>query len=88
MQRVKMTCPQCGWSTEVTPRKKADLDFKCDNCNEQMKEESREDLVDTFVEMAEQVGTSVELISTETEEGMQLYRAFGGIAAILRYHIN
>ena len=88
LQRVKMTCPQCGWSTEVTPRKKADLDFKCDNCNEQMKEESREDLVDTFVEMAEQVGTSVELISTETEEGMQLYRAFGGIAAILRYHIN
>ena len=87
LQRVKMTCPQCGWSTEVTPRKKADLDFN-DNCNEQMKEESREDLVDTFVEMAEQVGTSVELISTETEEGMQLYRAFGGIAAILRYHIN
>ena len=52
-----------------------------------MKEDKSVDLVDTFVEMAEEVGSHVELISTETEEGMQLYRAFGGIAAILRYHI-
>ena len=83
-----MKCPQCGWQKVVTPRKSDDLDFKCENCNEQMKEESRVDLVDVFVEMAEEVGSNVELISTETDEGVQLYRAFGGIAAILRYHIS
>ena len=83
-----MKCPQCGWEKVIIPRKSADLDFKCENCNEQMKEESREDLVDVFVEMAEEVGSNVELISTETDEGVQLYRAFGGIAAILRYHIS
>ena len=27
-------------------------------------------------------------VSTETEEGMQLYRAFGGIGAILRYYVG
>jgi len=35
--------------------------------------------------MAEDVGSEVEIISTETEEGMQLLRAFGGVGAILRY---
>ncbi|MCE7698995.1 MAG: peptide chain release factor 1, partial [Methanobacterium paludis] len=45
------------------------------------------DVVDDFVEMAEEVGSKVELISTETEEGTQLLKAFGGIGAILRYRI-
>ncbi|MGN1185438.1 MAG: peptide chain release factor aRF-1 [Methanobrevibacter wolinii] len=87
LKRVTMKCPQCGWTKNITPRKKSDLEFTCDKCNERMKEDKSVDLVDTFVEMAEEVGSHVELISTETEEGMQLYRAFGGIAAILRYHI-
>jgi len=87
LKRVTMKCPQCGWTKNITPRKKSDLEFTCDKCNERMKEYKSVDLVDTFVEMAEEVGSHVELISTETEEGMQLYRAFGGIAAILRYHI-
>lgn len=34
------------------------------------------------------MNSEVELISTETEEGMQLLRAFGGVAAILRYHVG
>ena len=31
----------------------------------------------TFVALAEEVGSEVEIISTETEEGMQLLKAFG-----------
>ncbi|MFX0097380.1 MAG: hypothetical protein ACFE7E_06425, partial [Candidatus Hodarchaeota archaeon] len=34
--------------------------------------------------LAEQTGTRVELISTETEEGVELLN-LGGIAAILRF---
>ena len=41
-----------------------------------------------FVEKAEEMNTDVEFISTETEEGMQLFRAFGGIGAILRYYVE
>ena len=46
------------------------------------------DLADEFVELAEEMNTDVEFISTETEEGNQIYRAFGGIAAILRYYVD
>ena len=61
---------------------------RCPECNEMLKEESSELLVDDFVDMAEEMNSNVEFISTETEEGMQLYRAFGGIGAILRYYVG
>jgi peptide subunit release factor 1 (eRF1) len=64
------------------------LEERCPNCNELLKEEESADLADYFVEKAEEMSTNVEFISTETDEGMQLYRAFGGIAAILRYHVE
>ncbi|NAS88358.1 peptide chain release factor 1 [ANME-1 cluster archaeon AG-394-G21] len=48
-------------------------------------EELDKELVHELVEMAEVIGSEVELISTEFEEGAQLKRAFGGVAAILRY---
>ena len=53
-----------------------------------LKEDSSEDLVDELVEKAEEMNATVEFVSTETEEGTQIYRAFGGIAAILRYHVG
>ena len=47
-----------------------------------------EDLIEDLANIAEDLGSSVEIISTETEEGSQLYRAFGGIGAILRYNVR
>ncbi|MFZ2071938.1 MAG: peptide chain release factor aRF-1 [Halobacteriota archaeon] len=38
-----------------------------------------------LVEKAEEIGSVVEVISADFEEGMQLNRAFGGVAAVLRY---
>jgi len=38
-----------------------------------------------MLEKAQQTGAEVEIISTETQEGMQFYRAFGGIGAMLRF---
>lgn len=48
-------------------------------------EELDTELVHDLVEKAEEIGSDMELISTEFEEGAQLKRAFGGVAAILRY---
>jgi peptide chain release factor subunit 1 len=48
-------------------------------------EELDKELVHELVDMAEVIGSEVELISTEFEDGAQLKRAFGGVAAILRY---
>jgi peptide chain release factor subunit 1 len=48
-------------------------------------EELDADFVHELVEKAELTGSDVEFISTEFEEGSQLNRAFGGVAALLRY---
>lgn len=71
---------------EKTIKKSAEAPEKlCPKCNEKMKVKEGKDVIDDFVEMAEEVGSKVEIISAETEEGTQLLKAFGGIAAILRY---
>jgi peptide chain release factor subunit 1 len=45
------------------------------------------DLVDDFFELADKFSTTVEIISADSEEGEMLMKAFGGIAAILRYRV-
>jgi len=84
--RATLECVNCGNKVQVTYKNpQADNETICENCGEKMKVIEAKDLVDDFVEMAEELGSDVEIISTETEEGMQLFKAFGGIAAILRY---
>lgn len=86
--RKTMKCLNCTHSTQITYKDpNEEKEVICEKCGEKMKVEEAKDLVDDFVEMAEELGSDVEIISTETEEGMQLFKAFGGIAAILRYHI-
>lgn len=87
-KRLTLKCPQCGHKLQITPKTKEDELIVCEKCHESMKVIESVDLVDELVAMAEDVNSKVELISTETEEGMQLYRAFGGIAAILRYYVS
>ena len=89
--RKTFVCPSCGTQKEFTVKTQSQADKlqeRCPNCNELLKEESSRDLADEFVELAEEMNTDVEFISTETEEGMQLFRAFGGIAAVLRYYVE
>jgi len=45
------------------------------------------ELIEDLAERAEQIGTEVEIISTETEEGQMLKNSFGGIAATLRFKL-
>ncbi len=56
---------------------------KCSSSN--LKIVETKDVLDELAEIAEQTGASVEVISTQTEEGVSLKESFGGIAAILRY---
>ena len=89
--RKTFVCQSCGTQKEITVKTQAEadkLEVRCPNCNEVLKEESSMDLAEEFVEKAEEMNTDVEFISTETEEGMQLFRAFGGIGAILRYYVE
>jgi len=45
-------------------------------------------IIEELGEIAETTGTTVDILSTETEEGEMLFSTFGGIAAILRYKID
>ena len=67
--------------TVVDPEEK----MLCLECGQQMKVLEQEDLIDSFFEIAEGFNTKVQLISGDSEEGDMLLKAFGGIAAILRY---
>lgn len=87
-KRYYFQCPSCGSQEEKTIKDDGEVkDKSCKNCGETMRVSSSEDVIGDFVTMAEEVGSEVEIISTETEEGMQLLRAFGGIGAILRYRV-
>ena len=86
-KRVTLKCPQCNWSGQVTVDKTEDA--RCPACPTATPTiESSLDFVDAFYEDAGKVGTKVELLSIDSEEGEMLMKAFGGIAAILRYGIG
>ncbi len=56
----------------------------CTKCGATDFEVTEKDIVDVLEEMAFQVGSKVEVISTGTEEG-SMFKSFGGVGAILRY---
>ncbi|NYT12657.1 MAG: peptide chain release factor 1 [Methanomassiliicoccales archaeon] len=85
--RVVVDCPNCGWKGRVNVDKRRNS-VKCVDCEAEVEELEGVDLIDDFFEEASKVGTHVELISEDSEEGEMLMKAFGGIAAILRFNIG
>ncbi|MFX1498737.1 MAG: peptide chain release factor 1, partial [Promethearchaeota archaeon] len=45
-------------------------------------------MIEELGSVANTMGTEVDIISSETEEGEMLYSTFGGIVAILRFKLN
>ncbi|MCX8162143.1 MAG: peptide chain release factor 1, partial [Candidatus Bathyarchaeota archaeon] len=93
--RVTVECGICGYTYKYTVRgadlyaSEAELSrSRCPSCdNQSLKIKEKKDLIDEFIELAEQYKVNVELISTETEEGEMFLKGFGGIAALLRYRV-
>jgi peptide chain release factor subunit 1 len=46
------------------------------------------DLLENIYNEAQGAGAKVEIVSTDSEEGQLLLKAFGGYAGILRYRVN
>lgn len=82
--RAEIECPSCGFKGKVTIGKTTDLP-RCPKCDSTANIISTVDMVDEFFELADSMGTKVELISPDSEEGEMLLKAFGGIAALLRF---
>ncbi len=84
-KRVKLTCNN-GHTREFTAAK-VPSKLECNECDSPVEDVESIDLVDHFFELSETVGSKLELISAESEEGDMLIKAFGGIAAILRFQV-
>ena len=86
---VDLHCNICGadWTVSLGRMQAIPPCSKC-KTDEATKEVAERDLIDELSEMAMRSSATVSFISTDTEEGLQLYQGFGGLAAILRYPIS
>jgi len=85
--RVPYTC-NCGNELTKTVKGTVDKTMKCPKCASNMQAGEKQDLIDVYYDIADEGGTKILLVSTDTEEGGMLLRAFSGVAAILRYKIG
>ena len=85
-RRVTVQCA-AGHTHELTV-KDADERIPCPECGGSTTVVKDEDLIDDFFMRADAFNTRVQIISPDSEEGDMLLKAFGGIAAILRYKVN
>ena len=97
LTRVLIVCSNCDQKESLTKNpldlqklKQNIANEKCPNCNNANTWGINEkvSIVDDLTELAQATNATVEMLSTETEEGTQLYQGFGGIAAILRFRFT
>jgi peptide chain release factor subunit 1 len=88
-ERISVHCPADDYDGKITREFKPGEIFtaagQCPVCGTNLEIAERVDIVDELSELADQMATQVEFISTDFDEGSQLFNAFGGIVAILRF---
>jgi peptide chain release factor subunit 1 len=92
--RRQLVTFRCGNCQQSSTRSLSDEELErvgalaCPHCGTTaLTETSREDYVESLFRRAVDSGAQARLISTESEEGEMLARAFAGVAAILRYPV-
>ncbi len=83
--RIKIRCNTCGYKEERTVDDKNFESGNCKKCSAPLIVDEILDVVEELSKTAEETGAKVELVSTDSAEGETLLKAFGGIAAILRF---
>ncbi len=88
-QVFKFKCNKCGSEEEVFVKEPMHFDegsYKCGKCQSGHVELLEQvDYIDLAMEKAEKISAETRVISTDTAEGEQFYKGFGGIGAVLRY---
>ncbi|RLI04642.1 peptide chain release factor 1 [Candidatus Bathyarchaeota archaeon] len=93
--RIKIECASCGYTSyqtlkgpEVQNLEQSINNASCPKCQTAtLQIVEKTEIIEELAKLAEESSANVEIISTETEEGQMLWKAFGGIAAILRYKL-
>ncbi|MCP4764071.1 MAG: peptide chain release factor 1 [archaeon] len=97
LERITATCEKCGNIAYKTVKNESEKkkfignikNDSCSECNSNLFSITDvQSVLEEFGEYSQTVGTDIEIISSETEEGETLTSTFGGIAAILRYRLN
>ena len=83
---AKLSCPGCKKEIEKMVKESKLDSVECPECGKAMEAIEKGDAAEKLAEAAEKVNTVVEIISTDTREGEQLFE-MGGIAGILRYKV-
>jgi peptide chain release factor subunit 1 len=78
-------CSSCGKMFEVHQGRSDEPVYKCPDDGSQCNLQEEEDIVEELARICESFSTTLELVSTDSSEGIMLLQAFGGIAAVLRY---
>ncbi|MGC9005303.1 MAG: peptide chain release factor aRF-1 [Candidatus Micrarchaeia archaeon] len=84
---IKLKCGSCGNEETKVLKEKPKEPFKCPKCGADMFEEETKPLVEYIIDLANENQVKVEVISTDTSEGMQFLHGFAGLGAFLRYRI-
>ena len=82
--RTGFECPSCGYKLEKIVDRKQISEQKCPECNSRLAVTLEKEITENVIRTAEEMGTRVEMISTETQRGEQL-KELGGIGGIMRY---
>ncbi|MGV9199470.1 MAG: peptide chain release factor aRF-1 [Promethearchaeia archaeon] len=93
---IKIECVKCDYSEDkiIDEGKLEDFeshisDEACPECHSNnFNIVERKTIIEELGERAVDMGTNVEIISSETEEGEMLYSTFGGAVALLRFKIS
>jgi peptide chain release factor subunit 1 len=85
--RLKLRCANGDWEGEKTVDDAGELPT-CPKDGGPLTVLENRELIEDLTSLAAQMGSNVELISKDSEEGQLLLRAFGGIAAILRFRVS
>jgi peptide chain release factor subunit 1 len=86
LTHAELECAKCGAKLERIVKHDKLNSVKCPECGEIMEAKKEDDAIEKLTDAAEQVDTTVEIVSVDTREGEQLFE-MGGIAGILRYKI-
>jgi len=93
LMKAKIDCANCDYNEYRDLREPQLLKFEseiqeeiCPKCNSNsIKITENTYIIEYLGAIAETMGTEIEIISADTEEGETLYSTFGGIVAILRF---
>lgn len=96
IHKVRLECSNCGYIENRTAREHEISEIEnfvqqenCPKCNSNtFNVIDNISMIEELGSIANTMGTEVDIISSETEEGEMLYSTFGGIVAILRFKLS